>query len=211
LTRHAESLKTFLVGGLTAPDVSTVNRDEGHHDRFLSRSPPFHGPPSSGNGGYTCGRLAAFIEGPATVRLKVPPPLETPMDVVRDGEVVRLMRGDQVVAEAKPASIDVDPPPPPSFERGKAAERDFPGWKKHYYPSCFVCGPERAEGDGLRIFPGPVPGRELVACGWIPDASLAGQGRGGPARVYLVGAGLSGRAQFFRGPSGGPSCWVNWP
>jgi hypothetical protein len=135
----------------------------------------FHGPPSSGNGGYSCGRLAAFIEGPATVRLKVPPPLETPMSVVRDGEVARLMNGEQVVGEARPAAIEIDPPPPPSFDAAKTAERDFPGWKKHYYPSCFVCGPERAEGDGLRIFPGPVPDRELVACGWVPDASLAGK------------------------------------
>jgi hypothetical protein len=36
-----------------------------------------------------------------------------------------------------------------------------------------VCGPERAAGDGLRIFPGKIPGTPLVACSWIPDASLA--------------------------------------
>jgi hypothetical protein len=133
----------------------------------------FHGPPSSGNGGYTCGRLAAFLDGPASVRLKVPPPLETPMEVVREEEVVRLVIGEQVVAEAKPAVVDIRPPAPPSYDEAMAAEKRFPGLEAHYYPTCFVCGPDRAEGDGLRIFPGAVSGRELVACGWIPDTSLA--------------------------------------
>jgi hypothetical protein len=36
-----------------------------------------------------------------------------------------------------------------------------------------VCGPQRDPGDGLRIFPGPVEGRDLVACPWTPDPSLA--------------------------------------
>ena len=36
----------------------------------------FNGPPLSGNGGYSCGVLAAFIDGPAQVRLHVPPPLD---------------------------------------------------------------------------------------------------------------------------------------
>jgi hypothetical protein len=38
---------------------------------------------------------------------------------------------------------------------------------------CFVCGPHRSEGDGLRIFAGEVDGRDLVAAPWIPDPSLA--------------------------------------
>ena len=42
----------------------------------------------------------------------------------------------------------------------------------HPFPTCFVCGPERA--DGLRLFAGPVPGTEIVAASWIPDADLAG-------------------------------------
>jgi hypothetical protein len=38
---------------------------------------------------------------------------------------------------------------------------------------CFVCGPDRDEGDGLRIFAGGVPGRDLVAAPWVPDEGLA--------------------------------------
>ena len=41
----------------------------------------FCGPPDSGNGGYVCGRLASFIDGPAVVRLKVPTPLDEEMEV----------------------------------------------------------------------------------------------------------------------------------
>jgi hypothetical protein len=35
----------------------------------------FCGPPNSGNGGYTCGLVANFIDGPAEVILRRPPPL----------------------------------------------------------------------------------------------------------------------------------------
>ena len=37
-----------------------------------------------------------------------------------------------------------------------------------------MCGPDRAEGDGLRVFPGPVAGRGLWAAPWTPDPSVAG-------------------------------------
>jgi hypothetical protein len=37
-----------------------------------------------------------------------------------------------------------------------------------------VCGPERAPGDGLRIFAGRKRDGEPACATWIPDASLAG-------------------------------------
>ena len=63
----------------------------------------FRGPTESGNGGYTCGLVAAFVDGPAEVTLRLPPPLDRPLDVVRDGDAVRVLDGDTLVAEAKPA------------------------------------------------------------------------------------------------------------
>jgi hypothetical protein len=36
-----------------------------------------------------------------------------------------------------------------------------------------VCGPERAAGDGLRIFPGPIGSESVVASPWVPDTTLA--------------------------------------
>ena len=45
---------------------------------------------------------------------------------------------------------------------------------EHPFPGCFVCGPARARGDGLRIMVGPVAGRDLCADVWYPDEPLAG-------------------------------------
>src|SRR5436190_1435510 len=42
------------------------------------------------------------------------------------------------------------------------------------FPDCFTCGMNRQPGDGLRIFPGPVPGRGLWAAPWTPNPSVAG-------------------------------------
>src|SRR5215213_4316915 len=44
----------------------------------------FNGPPDSGHGGYSAGRAAALVDGPAEVTLRRPPPLETPLTVRRD-------------------------------------------------------------------------------------------------------------------------------
>jgi hypothetical protein len=74
--------------------------------------------------------------------------------------------------------VALEAPRPPTPEEARAAARAFRGFEAHVFPGCFVCGPERADGDGLRIFPGPVAERDLVAAPWTPDPSLdAGDGR----------------------------------
>src|SRR5215472_13329794 len=61
----------------------------------------FCGPRDSGNGGYVCGRIAAYVDGPATVTLRRPPPLATPMAVEPDaGGSVRIHHGRTLIAEA---------------------------------------------------------------------------------------------------------------
>lgn len=136
----------------------------------------FHGPPGSGNGGYTCGVLGKFFEGPAAVRLRVPPPLDAPM-VVRENDVgMEMFCGDKLVATGRPATVDIDIPEPPDFAAAQAASRRYRGFESHFYPSCFVCGPEREHGDGLRVFAGPIEtgtGPDgMVAATWIPGDSL---------------------------------------
>ena len=126
----------------------------------------FRGPTESGNGGYTCGLVAHFVDGPAEVTLRLPPPLDRPLEVERDGAAVRILDGDGVVAEAKPATVELDVPDPPSFEEAGAAalpegDLDSP------FPECFVCGAHRSAGDGLRIFAGPL-GEGMVAATWVP-------------------------------------------
>jgi hypothetical protein len=133
----------------------------------------FQGPANSGNGGYVCGRLASYIPSPATVRLINPPRLETELRVHRAATGCALLDGEQVVAEARPADPALDPPAPPTFEAAVLASLHYRGHQSHPHPNCFVCGPDRAPADGLRIFPGPVPQRAVVAAPWTPDASLA--------------------------------------
>ncbi len=133
----------------------------------------FRGPPDSGNGGYVCGLLAARLDSPAPiVRLQRPPPLEKPLQIHRSDAGVSLRDGGVVLAEARPGELAVDVPDPPGFEEAQRAEARFRGFEEHVFPGCFVCGPERAGGDGLRIFPGPIEGPERAACTWIPDPSL---------------------------------------
>jgi hypothetical protein len=131
------------------------------------------GPPKSGNGGYVCGRVAAFIDGAASVRLKAAPPLETEMRVETADGTTRLVHGATVVAEGRATALDVTLPPPPSFAQAEEAAKSCPGFARHPFPRCFVCGPHRLAGDGMRIFPGPIDGK--VAAPWVPDASLAGE------------------------------------
>ena len=134
----------------------------------------FCGPPRSGNGGYCCGLAAAGMEGGTEVTLRLPPPLDQPLRLKR-GDAVALCDGDDVVAEARPMSLTLEVPPPPSFQVAEAMSGRFAGFASHPFPTCFVCGPDRAAGDGLRIFPGRAGnGDDLVGAPWIPDSSLAG-------------------------------------
>jgi len=136
----------------------------------------FHGPPGSGNGGYSCGVLGKFFDGPAAVRLRIPPPLDAPMTVNVTDVGVELFHGDELVATGRPATVDIEIPEPPDFAAAEAAAKRYRGFDSHFYPGCFVCGPEREHGDGLRVFAGPVEagtGPEgMVAATWIPDDSL---------------------------------------
>ena len=127
----------------------------------------FNGPEGSGNGGYTCGLIAGLLDATVEVTLRRPPPLDRPLDVEREGERVLVRDGDALVAEAAPARVDVDVPASPSYEEAERASARYPGFEEHAFPTCFVCGPEREPGDGLRIFAGPL-GDGRVASTWIP-------------------------------------------
>ncbi|MEM6913905.1 MAG: hypothetical protein AAF511_07995, partial [Pseudomonadota bacterium] len=132
----------------------------------------FCGPKQSGNGGYVAGLLAKAIDGPAEVRLRAKPPLERPLTIDGDGEDAVLLDGDTVVASARATTLSVEVPEAPSIEALEAApvvDRIMPS----ILPYCFVCGPKRAPGDGLRIFAAPISGSPVNADRWTPDPSLA--------------------------------------
>ena len=133
----------------------------------------FRGPPDSGNGGYSCGVLAGFIDGPAEVTLLLPPPLEIPLRVVRDGAGAVLWLGRQEIARARPGRLATPCLPPPSLAQAEAAATRYAGFDGHLLPECFVCGPDRAAADGMRIFAGVDDSGHQVAAPWVPDGSLA--------------------------------------
>jgi hypothetical protein len=132
----------------------------------------FCGPPGSANGGYCAGLIAKALTGAVEVTLRAPPPLEQPLDLLVSSETAELRAGEQLVAEARCAAVDVEVPPPPSFERAVEMSSHYCGHRRHHFPGCFVCGPAREAGDGLRIFPGAERGQELLAAPFRPDSSL---------------------------------------
>ena len=132
----------------------------------------FRGPEDSGNGGYSCGMVARFATGDTEVTLRRPPPLDRPLTVQPDGTRVLVLAGEDLVAEAESAEWDLAVPEAPTLAEAEAAARRFAGFERHAFTTCFVCGTARDPGDGLRIFAGPVPGRDLVACPFTPGASL---------------------------------------
>ena len=100
-----------------------------------------------------------------TVALRLPPPLETPLDVDADRQRDRAPALDgRTVAEARLADADADTgrrrcptrrPPTP--------RRRTPGHRDHPFPSCFACGPaaQRATGCGSSpAGPSPATGAE---------------------------------------------------
>jgi hypothetical protein len=154
----------------------------------------FCGPASSGNGGYTAGSLAEVVPEPADgsldpmespvveVTLRQPPPLDVAMRVrhltaqdeanVSGSDLTVLVMGGAKIAEARLVEDDLDPVESVSMSEATDAMVRFPGLVSHPFPTCFTCGPDREEGDGLRIFPGRVGG-DRVASLWVPHRSLA--------------------------------------
>ncbi|MET7705298.1 hypothetical protein [Micromonospora sp. NPDC005413] len=120
----------------------------------------YNGPAGSGNGGWSAGVFAAEAggTGPVEVTLRLPPPLETELSLV-DGEV-RDPAGE-LVAEVRPTGVVDAVVPPVDLETAVAAAARYPGLVEHPFPSCYVCGPQRA--DGLRIFPGRLPDGRTAA------------------------------------------------
>ena len=167
-----------------------MGEDQTMSERELVVPHRFCGPPVSGNGGWTAGALAAFIghgtdqsrveAWPAIrVALRQPPPLDTPMAVVDADGGVTALRDGTPVATANVVIDDAEAPTrvqPVPADEARAAMSGFPGLGAHAFPTCFVCGVDRAEGDGLRIFPGPVgaqDGAPRLAATWTPHPSVA--------------------------------------
>ena len=95
------------------------------------------------------------------------------------------MSGTTLVGEGRPAELDIQPPAPVSFDAATERSKHYHGFDEHTFPECFVCGPHRRPGDGLRIFAGAAAGTEVVAAPWIVDKSL-----GAPTATEFLWAAL---------------------
>ncbi len=151
-------------------------------------APRFCGPAGSGNGGYVAGLLGGFATEPLEVRLRLPTPLGVPLAIAAgEAGALELRAGEQLIATAAPAALELDVPPPVPHSRALEAAAAWRGAREHVSPGCFVCGPAR--GDGLGLRPGPLvhAGRDCVATPWLPDASLAGtRGRVRPEFLWAA-------------------------
>jgi hypothetical protein len=83
----------------------------------------FMGPPGSAQGGYTCGLVAGVLGGDtAEVSLRSPPPLERELSVSDGGSGGIVVRdGETLVAEGRPAELDLEVPEPVAVEDAAAA------------------------------------------------------------------------------------------
>jgi hypothetical protein len=148
----------------------------------------FNGPHDSGNGGYSAGLAAQLLPKAdaveATLRSVIP--LDTTLrahmtdaglDIMTDDAATRIL-----IMSLKPTHLETPDVKSPGLEAATVASATYRGAADHVLPHCFVCGPARAEGDGLRIFPdwlkdpagvenpNPFP---IVAAPWQPTPDLA--------------------------------------
>jgi hypothetical protein len=143
------------------------------HSREVVISRRFRGPPDSANGGYACGVIGCSVHGVARVRLNVPPPLDTTMTIQQhDPDTAELMLRDALVGKAERVDDEWRVPGPVEYDDAVGASASFPWYEGHPFPSCFVCGPDRMGGDGLRIFAGALLERRIVAAPWTPAESV---------------------------------------
>lgn len=149
----------------------------------------FNGPNNSGNGGYSAGLVAAqFLPHAeaveATLRAAVPldqtlraHTIDGGVDVLTDDASTRIL-----IMSLRPTRLAIPDVKSPGLEAATVAAATYRGVEDHVLPHCFVCGPARAEGDGLRIFtdwlkdpsgienPNTFP---IVAAPWRPTPDLA--------------------------------------
>jgi hypothetical protein len=124
------------------------------------------GPPGMVNGGWVSGSVAGHLgTGPVEVLLRNPTPLDSPLELRAADDHAVLMDGTTMLVAARRTTASPIPPAPVTPDEARGAEDRFVGHHDHPFPGCFVCGTERPNGDGLRVFTGPVAGRPGAVAG----------------------------------------------
>ncbi|GHI07002.1 hypothetical protein AQI88_21420 [Streptomyces cellostaticus] len=125
--------------------------------------PHITGYPNVAFGGYVAGLVAARSDA-ETVRVDF-------RAAVPVGVPVRL----EDMVTVTPSEMRLDAPEMPAWAQAQeASEAYLAQADAHPQPfECYGCSPLPV-GKGIRLFPAPVPGRNLVAAAWVPDPELAG-------------------------------------
>ena len=154
----------------------------------VSISRRFNGPLESGNGGYSAGVVASScLSGPAAVNLRRPVPLDTALQVVRQGDgSIEVMDAGELIMDARSTpEVAIEVPEPVSVDDARAAAARYRGLHDGLFSRCFVCG--RAREDAFGVFAGEVEGRDLVASTWVPPSWTADEtGQVRPEFVWAV-------------------------
>jgi hypothetical protein len=166
----------------------------------------FRGPPNSGNGGYVSGVIAeAFTQGiPALpnhgaveVTLRAPIPLDQPLTMHREGELLVVRHGEKLIAEAVAKSLQIDVPTPATWAEAMAVREQsysfplginslFKPPLRGIHPICFCCGTELAATEGAHVYSASLKSNQQVAAAWVPDTSLAIAGIVRPEMIWTA-------------------------
>jgi len=142
----------------------------------------FEGVPGAAHGGYAAGLLARAVPRVSEVTLRHLPPLARALKVrAADDGTAAVYDGKTLVLEGRPGPVDLPMPNPVSLAEAAGATAGHQGFVRPFSARCFVCSASRP--DSLRVWPGPVAGREVLATPWTPPALFADQCGAVPAEI----------------------------
>ena len=166
-----------------------ADRQQPRNKRMITISPLHTGLRGLGHAGIAAGRFAELVDPKrAMVRTHAPIPVRQRLEPVLNGDgSVDVFCGSTRIATSRRLKTPLAVATFPSVHPGAAAEaqcRSFaaPGGD-HPSPTCYVCGNQRTDGQGLRLRPGPLSGGTVFAATWTPDVV-------GPVPAWLVWAAL---------------------
>ena len=118
------------------------------------------------------------------------------MTVERHEGGVQVRLGETLVAEGRPAELELEAPPAPDFDSAAACRAASPAlWEgvntlisgTGVHPVCVCCGEELTPDTGLRVQAAPVPGFEGVAAAWVPHPAFDdGSGQVAPEILWTA-------------------------
>lgn len=148
----------------------------------------FNGPHDSGNGGYSAGLAAQFLPqaDAIEVTIRAAIPLDQTLRAHAAADRVDIMTDDAntriLIMSLRPTRLETPSVKSPGLQAAIVASNGYRGEADHVLPDCFVCGPARKQGDGLRIFPDWLKEPSgldnpntfpIVAAPWRPTSDLA--------------------------------------